>query len=120
GGIRDGGALTENFVAASGGVSYQTGLWGWNARIEARQSDSNDRYGFTTAFLRQVKDGVALAASAQAFTQRNADGSTGILADAQLSWAFRPLGSEWSMLDKLEFHYDGLQSGTGESIMGQA
>lgn len=120
GGIRDGGALTENFVAVSGGVSYQNELWGWNARVEARQSDSNDRYGFTTAFLRQVKDGVALSASAQAFTQRNADGSTGILADAQLSWAFRPLGSEWSMLDKLEFHYDGLQSGTGESVMGQA
>jgi uncharacterized repeat protein (TIGR01451 family) len=120
GGIRNGGALTENFVAVSGGVNYRTPLWAWNARVEARQSDSSDRYGFTTAFLRQVKDGVALAASAQAFTQRNADGSTGILANAQLSWAFRPLGSEWSMLDKLEFHYDGLQSGTGDSILGQA
>jgi uncharacterized repeat protein (TIGR01451 family) len=120
GGIRDGGALTENFVAVSAGANYRAELWGWNARREARQSDSSDRYGFTTAFLRQVKDGVALSASAQAFTQRNADGSTGILANAQLSWAFRPLGSEWSMLDKLEFHYDGLQSGTGDSIMGQA
>ena len=86
----------QGFVAVSGGVNYRNELWGWNARLEARQSDSSDRYGFTTAFLRQVKDGVALAASAQAFTHRNADGSTGLLANAQLSWAFRPLGSEWS------------------------
>src|SRR5690606_24155860 len=62
GGIRDGGALTENFVAVSSGVNYRAASWGWNARLEARQSDSSDRYGFTTAFLRQVKDGVALSA----------------------------------------------------------
>jgi uncharacterized repeat protein (TIGR01451 family) len=120
GGIRDGGALTENFVAVSGGATYRADLWSWNARVEARQSDSSDRYGFTTAFLRQVKDGVALSASAQAFSQLNADGSTGILADAQASFAWRPLGSEWSMLDKLEYHLDSLTGGTGQSVMGQA
>jgi uncharacterized repeat protein (TIGR01451 family) len=120
GGIRDGGALTENFVALSGGATYRAALWSWNARVEGRQGDSSDRYGFTTAFLRQVKDGVALSASAQAFSQRNADGSTGILANAQLSWAYRPLGGDWSILDKLEFRLDELRSGTGQSIIGQA
>ncbi|MDQ2701450.1 MAG: hypothetical protein M3Y70_01240 [Pseudomonadota bacterium] len=119
GGIRDGGALTEDFVALSAGTTYRSELWTWNLRSEARQSDTNDRYGFTTGFMRQVRDGVAMSASAQAFSQRNADGSTGILANAQLSWAWRPLGSEWSMLDKLEFRLDELRSGTGESIIGQ-
>ena len=107
GGIRDGGALTEDFVALSGGVSYRTDLWGWNARLEGRQG-ANDRYGLTTAFLRQLSDGVALAANLQAFQQHNTDGSTGLLANAQLSWAYRPLGSRWSMLDKLEFRMDEL------------
>ena len=120
GGIRDRGPLTENFVAVSGGATYRNALWGWNARVEARQSDSGDRYGFSTAFLRQVRDGVALSASAQAFSQRNQDGSIGLLADAQLSWAFRPLGSDWSMLDKLEYRLDSISGGTGQSIMGQA
>ncbi len=120
GGIRDGGALTENFVAVSGGVNYRSPLWLWNARAEARHGDSSERYGFTTGFLRQVQDGVAFSASAQAFSQSNAGGGTGILANAQLSFAYRPLGGEWSMLDKLEFRLDELRSGSGEPIIGQA
>ncbi len=119
GGIRDGGALTENFVAVSGGVNYHNPLWMWNARAEARHGDSSERYGFATGFLRQVQDGVAFSASAQAFSQSNATGGTGILANAQLSFAYRP-GGDWSMLDKLEFRLDELHSGDGEPIVGQA
>jgi uncharacterized repeat protein (TIGR01451 family) len=119
GGIRDGGALTENFVAVSGGVTYRSPLWLWNARTEARQSDSSERYGFTTGFLRQVTNGVAFSASAQAFSQSNAGGGTGILASAQASLAYRPLGREWSMLDKLEFRLDEVKSGSGDAIIGQ-
>src|SRR5690606_2919082 len=119
GGIRDGGALTEDFVALSAGTTYRSELWMWNLRTEGRNSDGSDRYGFTTAFLRQIQDGVAMSASASAFSQRNEDGSTGILANAQLSWAWRPLGSKWSMLDKLEFRLDELRGGTGESIIDQ-
>ncbi|HEY0310557.1 MAG TPA: carboxypeptidase-like regulatory domain-containing protein, partial [Luteimonas sp.] len=118
GGIRDGGALTEDFVALSAGVTYRTELWSWNARAEARQGNS-ERHGFTTGFLRQARDGVALSASMQAFSQRNADGSIGLLADAQLSWAYRPFASQWSMLDKLEFRLDEIRRGQGEAILGQ-
>jgi uncharacterized repeat protein (TIGR01451 family) len=119
GGIRDGGALTENFVAVSGGVNYRSESWVWNARVEARQGDSSDRYGFTSGFLRQASNGVAMSASTRAFWQQNADGSTGLLANAQLSWAFRPLGGDWSMLDKLEFQVDELRGGMGQAIVGQ-
>lgn len=119
GGLRDGGALTENFVAVSGGATYRAELWSWNSRIEGRRGDTTDRYGFTTAFLRQVRDGVALAASMQAFSQRQADGSQGLLANAQLSLAWRPLGSNWSMLDRLELRLDQVQGGTGSSLVGQ-
>lgn len=118
GGIRDGGALTEDFVAVSGGAQYRRDLWIWNVRAEGRQSDSSDRFGFTTGFLRQVHDGVAMSASLQAFSQRNTDGSVGLLANAQLSWARRPAGSEWSMLEKLELRLDSLRSGNGESLFG--
>jgi uncharacterized repeat protein (TIGR01451 family) len=119
GGIRDGGALTENFVAVSTGLEYRGALWLWNARTEARQSDSSERYGFTTGFLRQIRNGVAFSASAQAFSRSNAGGGTGILASAQASFAYRPMGSEWSMLDKLEFELDEARSGTGDPIIGQ-
>ena len=119
GGVRDGGALTEDFVAVSAGATYNGALWSWNGRVEGRQADESDRYGFTTAFLRQIRDGVALSASMQAFSQRQADGSHGLLANAQLSFAWRPLDSDWSMLDRLEFRLDQLQHGTGDSVLGQ-
>lgn len=114
GGIRDGGALTEDFVALSGGATYHGGPWMWNLRLEGRQAEDNDRYGFTTAFLREVRDGVALSASAQAFSQDNANGSSGLLANAQLAWAYRPPGSAWSMLDKLEYRLDALRRPGGD------
>ena len=118
GGLRDGGALTEDFTALSGGATYRTPLWSWNMRAETRQGDSNDRHGFTSAFLRQARDGVALSASVHAFSQHNADGSTGLLGNAQISWAYRPPGSRWSMLDKLEFRLDEIRHGRGEPIIG--
>ena len=119
GGIRDGGALTDDFVAVSSGATYHSDLWMWNARIEARQSDSTDRYGFSSAFLRQVRDGIAFSASTQAFWQENNDGSKGLLANAQLSLAYRPLGGRWSMLDKLEFRLDELRDTGDGSVPGQ-
>ncbi|MGN6112790.1 MAG: DUF11 domain-containing protein [Luteimonas sp.] len=119
GGIRDGGALTENFVAVSGGFNYRGPLWLWNARAEARHGDTTERYGFTTGFLRQISNGVAFSASAQAFSQSTAGGGTGILANAQASFAYRPAGSEWSMLDKFEIRLDEVRSGAGAGILGQ-
>ena len=117
GGIRDGGALTSDFVALSGGATYRTELWSWNARLEGRRAEALDRYGITTAFLRQARDGVALSASLQAFTQQGADGSSGLLANAQLSGAYRPPGSRWSILDKLEFRLAQATRGDGTSLV---
>src|SRR5690606_12233502 len=39
GGMRDGGALTEDFMAVSGGATYRAETWSWNARLEGRQGD---------------------------------------------------------------------------------
>lgn len=119
GGIDLGNGMNGDFIAVSGGASYRADLWMWNARLEGRQSDENDRYGFTTVFLRQARDGVAMSASLQAFSQRNVDGGNAILANAQLAWAFRPPGSRWSMLDKLEFRLDKVSGGAGAAILGQ-
>jgi hypothetical protein len=36
-----------------------------------------------------------------------------MLANVSLSWAFRPLGRRWSVLERLEFHHDELTNGAG-------
>ena len=55
-------------------------------------------------------DGVAFSATAQAFDVDNADGSHGTLANAALAWAWRPLGSRWSLLDRLEFRFEAFNA----------
>ncbi|WP_222565180.1 DUF11 domain-containing protein [Novilysobacter antarcticus] len=119
GGIRDGGALTEDFTALSAGATYRSELWSWNGRIEGREADTSDRYGFTTAFLRQIDTGMAFAASAQAFSVGQALGGRGLLANVGLSWAWRPLGSQWSLLNRLELRLDELRNGSSDSVIGQ-
>lgn len=118
GGLRDGGALTSDFTAVSAGLTYRAEAWSWVARMETRQAQQ-DRYGFTTALLRQARDGVAMAASLQAFSQKDPGGASALLANAQLSFAYRPFASPWSILEKLEFRLDEVQGGSGEPLMGQ-
>jgi hypothetical protein len=113
GGVLGNGALTEDFFAFSGGATYRSDLWSWTGRAETRDGETSDRNGFTASFLRQAQAGVAFAAAAQAFETEQAMGSRGLLANVSLSWAFRPLGRQWSVLERLEFRYDELISGTG-------
>jgi uncharacterized repeat protein (TIGR01451 family) len=115
GGMRDGGALTEDFIALSTGATYRAGPWSWNTRLEGRRGDNNDRYGLVSNFLRQATDGMAFAASVQAFSQDNADGGSALFANAQMALAYRPFGSRWSILDKLEFRLDELKRGAANS-----
>lgn len=119
GGIRDGGALTEDFAALSAGATYRSELWSWNGRIEGRNGDTSDRYGFTTGFLRQIATGMAFAASAQAFSVEQSSGSRGLLGNISLSWVWRPLGSQWALLNRLELQVDESRHGTGGSAIGQ-
>ncbi len=112
GGVLGNGSLTEDFFSFSGGATYRTGLWSWTGRAESRDGVTSDRSGFTTGFLRQAEAGVAFAASAQAFQVDQFAGSQGLLADVSLSWAFRPLGQRWSVLERLEFHGDEVTGGT--------
>ncbi|MGB7739313.1 MAG: OmpA family protein [Steroidobacteraceae bacterium] len=113
GGVLGNGALTEDFFALTGGATYRSELWSWTGRAETRDGETSDRIGFSTGFLRQAQAGVAFAASAQAFQVDQASGSRGLLANASLSWAFRPLGRQWSVLDRLEYRHDELTNGTG-------
>lgn len=118
GGVLGSGALTEDFFALSGGATYRSELWSWTGRAETRNGETSDRDGFTTGFLRQAQAGIAFAASAQAFQVEQATGSQGLLGNASLSWAFRPLGRRWSLLERLEFRHDELMNGTGVAGSG--
>ena len=52
--------------------------------------------------------------SAQAF-QTTSLQTENLAANTAMSWAYRPLESHWSILERLEFRYEGVKNGTGIS-----
>lgn len=115
------GALSEDFTAVTGGATYRGDRWSWTGRAEYRAGDLSDRYGITTAALRQIGEGRALGASFQWFRARGNTGTTTESFDAALSWAHRPATSDLSWLDKLEYREDrvsGAEAGVAGPIGG--
>jgi uncharacterized repeat protein (TIGR01451 family) len=111
-----GNTLTEDFWALSAGATYRTETLSWTGRAEYRDGDRGDRYGLTTAVLRQTRGGIALAASAQLFRARDIDPVTAKTVKAtsglvRLSGAWRPETSRWSLLDRLDFKLEDVSDG---------
>lgn len=111
-------ASTEDYLALSAGATYRADIWSWTNRLETRNGDTEDRYGLTSNFLRQARDGVAFATGTQAFHTVSESGSTGNLVSLDLSWAWRPLGTQWSILDRLEFKYEDAENTLSSPVYG--
>ncbi len=104
------GSLTEDFLAVTAGASYHGDRWSWTGRAEYRDGETTDRYGLTTAILRQIGEGRAVGGLLSWFRAKEEGGSTTTTAQAELSWAHRPADSVWSFLNKTEFRYDAVKN----------
>ena len=72
------GTLTEDFTAVTAGATYHGERWSWTGRAEYRDGETTNRYGATTAILRQIGEGRAVGGSFSWFRAKDA------LAQAQL------------------------------------
>ncbi|RDV06981.1 DUF11 domain-containing protein [Sphingorhabdus pulchriflava] len=106
------GTLTEDFVAVTGGASYHGERWSWTGRAEWRDGDTTQRYGLTTAILRQIGEGKAVGGALNWFKAKQDGGASTTTAQAEISWANRPSGSQWSFLNKTEYRYDSVKNAT--------
>jgi uncharacterized repeat protein (TIGR01451 family) len=118
GGVLGEGTLTEDYWSASLGANYRTDTWTWNSRLEWRDGQQSNRYALTSNILRQTSKGVALSGFGQFLKLSRASGQKGTLATLGAGLAYRPLGSRWSILDKLEFKSDALTDGIGGAGSG--
>ena len=100
------GALFEDFAAVTLGSSWRKDQWAATARAEYRGGEFANRYGFAGGVIRQLGDGV-VAGSGISWT--HADGKNGAqseIVEATVSAAYRPGGSPFAALGKLEFRSD--------------
>lgn len=113
--------LTEDFIAVTAGATYRSDDWSWVSRAEYRDGDISERYGFTSAVLKQIGNGSALSALASIFHAKDENGTRSQVIEAEASWAHSPVDSRWSWLEKLEYREDKLRSavaGTAGPIGG--
>jgi uncharacterized repeat protein (TIGR01451 family) len=103
------GSLTEDFTAVTTGATYHGERWSWTGRAEYRDGDTTNRYGLTTAILRQIGEGRAVGGAFSWFRAKQEAGATTTTAQAEISWAHRPADSQWSLLNKSEFRYDAVR-----------
>ncbi len=101
-----GGTITEDFTALTAGATYRADRWSATARAEYRAGGEGDRYGLTAAALRQLGEGQAVGGSFNWFVAGSEDGAETRTVNLQVSWAYRPAGSRWSWLEKLELRED--------------
>ncbi|MGB5485111.1 MAG: hypothetical protein WBM93_11500, partial [Parasphingorhabdus sp.] len=88
--------LTEDFLAVTAGFTFRSDDWSWNGRAEYRDGDITERYGVTTALLKQIGEGSALGALASVFVAEDETGLSTRVVEAEASWAHRPADSQWS------------------------
>jgi uncharacterized repeat protein (TIGR01451 family) len=102
--------LTEDFTAITAGATFRHEDWSWVSRAEYRDGDLSDRYGFTTAALKQIGEGSTLGALASIFVAEDETGVKTQAIEAEASWAHHPADSQWSWLEKLEFREDKVRN----------
>jgi hypothetical protein len=104
------GSLTEDFTAITAGATYRGDRWSWTGRAEYRDGETTNRYGLTTAILRQIGEGRAVGGAFSWFRAKEDGGASTTTAQAEISWAHRPADSQWSFLNKTEFRYDAVRN----------
>lgn len=104
------GLLTEDFTAVTAGATYRGERWSWNGRAEYRDGEATNRYGLTTAILRQIGEGRAVGGALSWFRANENAGAQTTTARAEISWAHRPSDSQWSLLNKTELRYDAVRN----------
>ena len=97
------GTSSGDFTAVSAGVGYTQDSFSSSARIELRNSVTDDQINLLFGAQRTLNKGEAMAA---AFTLTDTNSNTGTSDnkfDLRLSYAYRPLLARWTVLDRLDF-----------------
>ncbi|MDX1515253.1 MAG: OmpA family protein [Woeseiaceae bacterium] len=100
------GSLNEDFLAVYTGAMYNAELWSANARVEHRNSDTEERSSLLFGWYRQPTTGHGLSAGLTLFRSETNAATEMTSADMKLGWAYRPAGSKWSFLDRIDLVYN--------------
>lgn len=108
------GLVTGDYTALFAGAAYRTRDWSSNARIERRTSNTDTKINLLLGAQRNLDDGRTMAAG---LTYSRVNGTVdNTKVDARLSYAHRPLNSEWIWLDRLQYVHESTQDPAGRLL----
>ena len=111
--IGEQGTLTENFTALTFGGAWHAGKWSATGRSEWRDGQYANRRGVIFGAIRQLGEGSMLGGGLT-WTRANADdGAASEVLDGALAAAYRPAGSNFAFLIKLQYRSDRIRGAVG-------
>ena len=100
------GSLDDDFTATFVGAMYNSDVWSANARVEHRNSDSEDRLSLLFGWYREPVRGHGLSAGLTVFDSEMLGGVQSTQADLKFGWAWRKADSRWTFLDRADLVYE--------------
>lgn len=94
---------TEDFTAISLGANFREKTWFWDNRVEYRVADSEDKWGMASGIYSEPVPGIGLSAATQIFRTDVENGDYSTDAKLSLGFAYRPLYSDITTLNKTDF-----------------
>ncbi|WP_370584306.1 hypothetical protein [Polaromonas sp. CG_9.11] len=106
--------VTGDYTALLVGGAYKTRDWSSNARLEWRGSDMDTKVNLLLGAQRNLDEGRTLAAGLIYNRGKGTVDTTRV--DTRLSYAHRPLNSEWIWLDRLQYIHESSQDLAGRLL----
>ncbi|MGB4811573.1 MAG: hypothetical protein WBP13_03700 [Methylophilaceae bacterium] len=96
------GLTTSDYTATSLGAHYNNKVWSANSRVEYRTSSTEDKINLLAGVQRNLDNGRTVAAGIS-YSDVNGESAKNSNIDARLSAAYRPNGSRWIWLDRIDY-----------------
>lgn len=102
----------ENYTAVSVGAGYTLDKWDFDIRLEARDSDSGDKWGLISGLFGEPRDGIGISTDLKHFITEADSGLETTQTDIKLGFVYRPFTRKWTFLDRLDYSIDEEKDGT--------
>ncbi|MFC1799372.1 hypothetical protein ACFL2Z_00460, partial [Candidatus Eisenbacteria bacterium] len=104
--------LDNDFVAISTGLAYREPTWSATSKIEWRRADNEEKWTLIASTFGEPREDLELSVGGRLLRASRDDGLDRIAGDIRLGLAVRPLGSRWTVLDRLDLRFER-HDGTG-------
>ncbi|MBN1378218.1 MAG: OmpA family protein [Gammaproteobacteria bacterium] len=107
------GTYNNDYDAISTGLTRRGDSSTAVLRLEQRNSDQEDRHGMLLGWHRDLLEGISYGIDSQWFASEYADGSETTSGNLRLSFAYRPVTSNWIHLNRFDYKFDERVDNTG-------